>query len=213
MSLTHRVVRHNKRLRESRYSPYVKGTAFTKMEEKQKEEAVQLGVELSLFVAEAMFLLSDDIRSVSLFCFWILRRAGNGDYRGPAVGRVSRVIQYVFATYIKPKKRVYHDGGKSIQCQLIGTFQKNFIFGMRGLAHIVSILKIGGLVKPSVLEHYNQELKKLEENLRSVRDVSEANGFSRELIEFNILHLWKSLFETTPLKMSPDKTIMIELFG
>ncbi|AEE31725.1 hypothetical protein (DUF1184) [Arabidopsis thaliana] len=180
MSMTDRVLRHNKRLlQESRYSPYTLGTK-EKQKHKQKEEAVQLGVELSLFVAEAMFLLSD--------------------------------AYYVFETYIKPKNGVYKDGGKSSQWEQFKTFSYQFSFGVRVLARIVSILEIGGLVKPSGFKHYNQELKKLEEHLRSVKDVSEANGFAREAIESSIFHLWKSLFEATPEMIHPSKTKVLELF-
>ncbi|XP_019091413.1 PREDICTED: uncharacterized protein LOC104742040 [Camelina sativa] len=183
MSMTDhvRVLRHNKRLPQSRYSPY---TLRTK--EKQKEEAVRLGVELSLFVAEAMFLLSDDI----LF----------------------HVIQYVFETYIKPKNGVHQDGGKSIQWEQFKTSSYYFSIGIRVLTRIVSVLEAGAFVKPSGLKHYNQELTKLEENFRSIKDVSEANGFAREAIESNIFHIWKSLFETTQDMISPNKAIVIELF-
>ncbi|KAL9308307.1 hypothetical protein AtEden1_Chr1g0038591 [Arabidopsis thaliana] len=166
MSMTDRVLRHNKRLlQESRYSPYTLGTK-EKQKHKQKEEAVRLGVELSLFVAEAMFLLSDDIR------WWQIEPMGT--------------VQNVFLS---------------------------FFFWSRVLARIVSILEIGGLVKPSGFKHYNQELKKLEEHLRSVKDVSEANGFAREAIESSIFHLWKSLFEATPEMIHPSKSKVLELFS
>ncbi|EFH67440.1 hypothetical protein ARALYDRAFT_314017 [Arabidopsis lyrata subsp. lyrata] len=117
MSMTDRVVRNNKRLPQ---------TDLNKEKEKQKEETIRLGVELSLFVAEAMFILSDDLRS---------------------------------------------------------TF-----------------------------EYYIQELKKLEEKLRSAKEFSEANGFVREEIKSNIVHLWKSLFEATPEVINPNKPILLELF-
>ncbi|CDY68141.1 BnaC05g51710D [Brassica napus] len=131
--MTDRVIRHTKRLPQSRCSPFTNGTTDDVSKEKeQKEEAVRLGVELSLFMAEAMFILSDDRRS------------------------------------------------------------------MTGLAHIVSTLEIGCLVKPSVFEQYNQELKKLEENLG-------------EAIESEILPLWKSLFETNSQVIKLDKTINREL--
>ncbi|KAG7599285.1 hypothetical protein ISN44_As06g034730 [Arabidopsis suecica] len=214
MSMTARVrhvLRHNKRLQQSRYSPYTIRTK-EKEKEEQKEEAIQLGVDLSLFVAEAMFLLSDDIRSMLVFCFWLFKYAGKRKFDGPVVGRVFYVIQYVFVTYIKPKNGVYKDGGKSIQWEQFKTSSYHFGFGVRVLARIVSILKIGSLVKPSGFKYYNQELKKLEESLRSVKDVSAANGFSREAIESNIFHLWKSLFETTPEMINPTKSIVIELF-
>uniref|UniRef100_A0A0D3CI35 Uncharacterized protein n=1 Tax=Brassica oleracea var. oleracea TaxID=109376 RepID=A0A0D3CI35_BRAOL len=144
--MTDRVIRHTKRLPQSRCSPFTNGTTDDVSKEKeQKEEAVRLGVELSLFMAEAMFILSDDRRS------------------------------------------------------------------MTGLAHIVSTLEIGCLVKPSVFEQYNRELKKLEENLGSVKDVSEAFGFAREAIESEILPLWKSLFESNSQVIKLDKTINSEL--
>ncbi|XP_010500024.2 PREDICTED: uncharacterized protein LOC104777461 [Camelina sativa] len=209
MSMTDhvRVVRHNKRLPKSRYSPY---TLRTK--EKQKEEAVRLGVEFSLFVAEAMFLLSDEIRSMLVFCFWLFKYAGKRKFDGPVLGRVFHVIQYVFVTYIKPKNGVYQDGGKSIQWEQFKTSSCYFSIGIRVLTRIVSVLEAGAFVKPSGLKHYNQELTKLEENLRSVKDVSVANGFAREAIQSNIFHIWKSLFETTPEMISPNKAIVIELF-
>ncbi|EFH70127.1 hypothetical protein ARALYDRAFT_336605 [Arabidopsis lyrata subsp. lyrata] len=213
MSMTARVrvLRHNKRLQQYRYSPYTIRTK-EKEKEKQKEEAIRLGVDLSIFVAEAMFLLSDDIRSMLVFCFWLFKYAGKRKFDGPVVGRVFRVIQYVFVTYIKPKNGVYQDGGKSIQWEQFKTSSYHFAFGVRVLARIVSILEMGGLVKPSGFERYKQEIKNLEENLKSVKDVSAANGFSREAIESNIFHLWKSLFETTPEMINPTKSIVIEIF-
>ncbi|XP_010480910.1 PREDICTED: uncharacterized protein LOC104759711 [Camelina sativa] len=188
MSMTDhvRVVRHNKRLPQSRYSPYTLRTKL-KEKEKQEEEAIRIGVKLSLFVAEAMFLLSDDIRSMLVFCFWLFKYAGKRKFDGPVLGRVFHVIQYVFVTYIKPKNGVYQDGGKSIQWEQFKTSSYYFSLGIRVLTRIVSVLEAGAFVKPSGLKHYNQELKKLEENLRSFKDVSEANGFAREAIQSNLL--------------------------
>ncbi|CDY25369.1 BnaA05g19150D [Brassica napus] len=131
---------------QSRCSPFTNGTADVTKEKEQKEEAVRLGVELSLCMAEAMFILSDDRRSMTYFCFFTL-----------------------FKTKMD-----------------------------RRLAHIVSTLEIGCLVKPSVFEQYNRELKKLEENLG-------------EAIETEILPLWKSLFETNSEVIKLDKTINSEL--
>ncbi|CAN7047342.1 unnamed protein product [Brassica oleracea var. botrytis] len=209
--MTDRVIRHTKRLPQSRCSPFTNGTTDDVTKEKeQKEEAVRLGVELSLFMAEAMFILSDDRRSMTYFCFLTLFKT-KMDRRGPAVRRLYRVIQQVYATYIKPKNLVYIDGGKSTQSKLMGTFRQDFVSAIRGLAHIVSTLEIGCLVKPSVFEQYNRELKKLEENLGSVKDVSESFGFAREAIESEILPLWKSLFETNSQVIKLDKTINSEL--
>uniref|UniRef100_M4F425 Uncharacterized protein n=1 Tax=Brassica campestris TaxID=3711 RepID=M4F425_BRACM len=162
---------------QSRCSPFTNGTADVTKEKDQKEEAVRLGVELSLCMAEAMFILSDDRRSMTYFCFFTLFKT-KMDRRGPAVRRLYRVIQHVYTTYIKPKNLVYIDGGESTQSKLMGTFRQDFVSAIRGLAHTVSTLEIGCLVKPSVLEQYNQELKKLEENLGSVKDVSQ---FQRQM--------------------------------
>ncbi|KAL0743133.1 hypothetical protein Bca4012_084646 [Brassica carinata] len=211
------VIRHTKRLPQSRSSPFTNGTTAdvtAKEKEEQKEASVRLGVELSLFMAQAMFILSDDRSSMTHFCFWTLFKT-KMDRRGPVLRRMYRVIQHVFATHIKPMNRVYTEGGKSSQSQLMGEFRQDFVSAIRGLADIVSTLGIGGcLVKPSVFEKYNQELKKLEENFRSVKNVSEANGFSREAIECDFLHLWKSLFGTTRESseaMKLDKSISSEL--
>ncbi|VYS48044.1 unnamed protein product [Arabidopsis thaliana] len=215
MSMTDhvRIVRNNKRLPHSRYSPYTLGTDLNKENEKQKEEAIRLGVELSLFVVEAMFLLSDDLRSTLQFCFCVLNIAGKRDYDGPVVGRLVSVIQYVYETYIKPKNGVYHDDGLSIHVELMKTCPSHFNFGVRVLNHNVWSLKNGKVVKSYSFEYYNQELKKLEEKLRSAKEFSEANGFVREEIKSNILHLWKSLFEATPEVRNSNKTIVLELFS
>lgn len=87
-----------------------------------------------------------------------------------------------------------------------------FNIGVGGLNSIVLILKNNNVVKSYSFEYYNQELKKLEEKLRSAKEFSEANGFVREEIKSNILHLWKSLFEATPEVMKPNKLILFEMF-
>ncbi|EFH67435.1 predicted protein [Arabidopsis lyrata subsp. lyrata] len=169
MSITHRVVRHDKRLPQSRYSPYILGSVTTTIPytketdltiERQKDEAIRLGVELSLFVAEAMFILSDDLRSMLLFFPLVVKYAG---YKNTNDGPVR---ESSFGDVVK--------------------LQTDF-------------------------EHYNQELKKLEETLSSAKDVSEANGFAREAIKSNILHMWESLFET-PSKLIHPKVRMLEMF-
>ncbi|XP_023644431.1 uncharacterized protein LOC17899129 [Capsella rubella] len=188
MSMTDhvRVLRHNKRLPQFRYCPYTIRSKEKEME-KQKEEARRLGIELSFLVAEAMFLLSDDI----LF----------------------RVIQHVFVFYIKPKKGVYKDAGQSIQWEHLKACAYYFAYGVRVLVTIVSVLEGGCLVKQSAFKDYNQEVKKLEENLRSVKDVIEANGFSREAIESRVLYFWKSLFVTSStVLVLPDKPTVHMLF-
>ncbi|CAD5314528.1 unnamed protein product [Arabidopsis thaliana] len=192
-----RVVRHNKKLPQSRYSPYSKETYLNIEKEMKKDEAKRLGVEFSLFVAEAMFLLSDDLRSMLLFCLWLLKDAGNKGLTAPVVvGRLLCVVLHVFETYIKPKNGVYQADGKSNQWELILESKQKFVFGVREMDRIVSILgkresSSCEEVKTSDLEHYNLELNKLEETLRSAKEVSEANGFAREAIKSNIVYLWK----------------------
>ncbi|OAP14388.1 hypothetical protein AXX17_AT1G36120 [Arabidopsis thaliana] len=147
MSTTDRVVRNNKRLPQSRYSPYILRSELSTIHnskktnltiEKQKEEAIRLGVELSLFMAEAMFILSDDLRSMLLLCPLIVKYAG---FKYTNDGPVESVIRIL-------------------------------VFGIKELDRIVFVLgkregSCGGVVKPSDFEHYNQEMKKLEEMLRS----------------------------------------------
>ncbi|CAH8254492.1 unnamed protein product [Arabidopsis lyrata] len=213
MSMTHHVVRNNKRLPQSRYSPYILGSVIATIpntketnltNEKQKDEAERLGVELSVFVAEAMFLLSDDLRSMLHFCVQIILKyiiTRNKEKKNPTqvVKILIYVMLYVFETYIKPKNGVYQADGKSTKLDLIKSSTQHFAYGVRSLEHIVLVLENGGSMPPIYFEHYNQELKKLEEKLRSSKDVLEANGFVGEAMKSNILHLWKSLFVTLPL--------------
>lgn len=183
---------------------------FTK--EKQKEEVVKLGVELSLFVAETMFLLSDDIHSTLYFCFWLFKFPGKLNFNGPVFGRLFRVVEYVFITHIKPKNGIYHDGGISIHWQQFKALGPNFASVLRVLDRIVTILKNGGEVKLSGFGYCNQELKKVEEKLGYSKDVSEANEFVREGIKCDIFQLWKPLFGTTPEVINPI-TRVLELYG
>ncbi|KAL9858702.1 hypothetical protein AtNW77_Chr1g0039471 [Arabidopsis thaliana] len=121
--MTQGVIRNNKRLLQSRYSPYIlesmiynipytKETDLTN--EKQKDEAELLGVEL--FMSEAMFLLSDDIYSMLLFFYKIiLKYTGNNERKNPT--QVEKILinvrLYVFETNIKPKNGVSQADGKS----------------------------------------------------------------------------------------------------
>ncbi|ANM63827.1 unnamed protein product [Arabidopsis thaliana] len=220
MSMNHRVVRHchNKKLQQSRYSPYSKENIISTIEkEMQKDEAIRLGVELSLFVAETMVLLSDNLRSMLLFCLWVLTNAECTYFTDPVVGRLHCVMLYVLETYIKPKNGVYLADVKSNQWEVFVKSCKSFVFGIRELDRIVLILgkresSSCEVVKTSDFEHCNQELKKLEETLRSAKDVSEANGFAREVIKSNILCLWKSLFETSQPKVINLKNRTLDMF-
>ncbi|CAN8256042.1 unnamed protein product [Cochlearia groenlandica] len=76
---------NNMRRRSRRYSPYTSSSdSMTNTNEKQqREEAVRLGVELSLLVSETMLMLSEDIDSVLVFCLKLLKNSGHRDFNGP----------------------------------------------------------------------------------------------------------------------------------
>lgn len=159
---------------------------------------MQLGLELSLHVAELMFLLSDDIRTMLLFCYklWIdAKRDLKPD--SPVVERLLRVMHYVYSKYIKPKNGVYQIGGQSVQFRLIMTTWENLNTGIRDLDLLVKILRREGsfLDGREFTSSIEEALKKVDEKLRSTKDVSEANGIVRDVMESNILDFWKSLFD------------------
>ncbi|XP_023633051.1 uncharacterized protein LOC17900216 [Capsella rubella] len=172
-SMPHGVVRLRLPIKKFRVSPYSKETNIHTNYEKQKEEAVRLGVELSLFVAEAMLLLSNE--DMFMFCFWLVKDTVNKDVYGPVVGReLDR-----FVSILRNKESSLGDDGL--------------------------------VINPSDFEHYKQELKKLEETLRSSKDV-EVNGVERETIKSYILYLWKSLFETSQPKVINPWARILEMF-
>lgn len=128
------------------HSPYILGNDFAKQE--LKEEVARLGVELSLYVAQSMFLLCDDIRSMLRFCFKLWRDA-KGDHDdvmmipdSPVVERLLGAIPYVYSIDIKPKHGVYQQNdGQSVQWELIRTTWDNFDSGIRDLDRLVLILR------------------------------------------------------------------------
>ncbi|KAG7584632.1 hypothetical protein ISN45_Aa02g000330 [Arabidopsis thaliana x Arabidopsis arenosa] len=179
------------------YFTYSLGMGFAKQE--LRDEAVQLGVELSLYVAESMFLLCDDIRTMLVFCFILWRNAIRyRNHDSPVVERLLRVIHYVYSKYIKPMNGVYHDGGNSVHWELMRrTTWKDFADGIEGLEDLVLTLRgEGSCVEGTRFKSSIREaLRKVEEKLRSVKAVSEANGFAREAMEPNILDMWKSVLD------------------
>lgn len=159
-------------------------------------------------MAEATFLLSDDINSAVSFGCWLCKNVGNENYQGPVVGRLSCVFLHVFETYILPKMEAYGchagDDSSSKQWELITTSTQHFSFTVEALDRIVSILKNGtAVVKPSGLEYYNQEMKNLEKKLRSAKHLSEANGFEMNAIKATVVQMWMSLFQATPHGINP----------
>ncbi|XP_010491492.1 PREDICTED: uncharacterized protein LOC104769067 isoform X2 [Camelina sativa] len=176
-------------------SPYILGAEFAM--QGIREEVVQLGVELSLCVAESMFLLSDEIRSVLKFCLklWIsvrvFRKTGS-----PVGEMLLRMMHHVYLRNIKPKNGVYHIGCKSVQWDLIRTTWEDFVAGIRDLHNLFMRLEVNGTSAGGreYTSRVEDLLKKVKEKLRCAKDVSEATGFAREAMESNILGLWKSLF-------------------
>ncbi|KAJ4887686.1 hypothetical protein Rs2_27434 [Raphanus sativus] len=183
-----------------RFYPYASGSAFGKKD--MKDEVIRLGVELSVSVAESMYLLCDDIRTM-LFISLALWKYVLPE-RSPVVERLFLVIHHIYSKDIKPKNGVllYQKGeGKSRQWDLIKTAWNDFVCGIIVLHRLVCVLRVkeyccyDDRLLLSAIGKYKQELKNLEDKLRSDRDVSEGNGFARETIKSNISHFWKSLFD------------------
>uniref|UniRef100_A0A0D3AYL3 Uncharacterized protein n=1 Tax=Brassica oleracea var. oleracea TaxID=109376 RepID=A0A0D3AYL3_BRAOL len=177
------------------HSPYILERDFAKQE--LKDEVVRLGVELSLYIAQAMFLLCDDIRGMLWFCFKLWRDAGRYIYPNSLVlERVLRVIHYVYFKYIEPKNGVYRNGGLSVQMRLAIPTWENFDDVILSLNVLVPVLRQEGRCAcgRNFMSSMEEQLKKVEEKLRCGKVVSEANGFSREVIEPSFFGLWKSLF-------------------
>ncbi|CAN7125875.1 unnamed protein product [Brassica rapa subsp. narinosa] len=180
-----------------RFYPYTSGASGKK---DMKDEVIRLGVEFSVSVAESMFLLCDDIRTmlfISLTLWKYVLPEGN-----PVVERLFLLIHYIYSKHIKPKNGVlYQNGeGKSAQWNLIKTTWNDFVCGIIVLNRLVLVLRVKDCsyddrLLLSAIAKYKQELKNLEGKLRSAKDVSEANGFARETIKSNIFPFWKSLFD------------------
>ncbi|EOA35174.1 hypothetical protein CARUB_v10020319mg [Capsella rubella] len=178
------------------YAPFIVGKGYA--EQKLREEAVQLGVELSLYVAECMFLLCDDVSSMLRFCFNVWRDAiRNRNRDSPVLERLVRVFYYVYLKDIKPMNGELRNGGESVQWRLITTTWSNFVDGIRDLDRLVLMLRgeHSGVHYQSFKSSVGDSLKEVDDKLRVVKAVSEANGFAREAMESNILDLWKSVFD------------------
>ncbi|ESQ42145.1 hypothetical protein EUTSA_v10014714mg [Eutrema salsugineum] len=166
--------------------------------QEMKEELLRLGVELSLYVAQSMFVLCDDVRTVLRFCYtiWIDAKVGAVN-ESHVIDRLLRVMHYVYTNYIKPKNGVVYDqnddGNDSVQWELIRVcFGGGFDF----LSHVVYSLKSGETCRDRELANLvEQGVKNIEEMIGSVKGVSEANGFVWDDMESIILDMWKSLFD------------------
>ncbi|CAA7031928.1 unnamed protein product [Microthlaspi erraticum] len=199
------------------YSPYILGTDFAKQE--MRKEVVGLGVELSLYVAESMFLLCDDIRGMLLFCFKLWRDVKR-DLKpcSPVVERLLRVMHHVYSKNIKPKNEVYQISGKSAQWELVRSSLESFDTGIRDVHNLVLILEEQGSWADGreFTSRVEEALKKIEEKLRCARHVSEMNGFVRDAMESDIEDLWETLFdketeEAWSLKVTREE-ILSDLF-
>ncbi|XP_010438267.1 PREDICTED: uncharacterized protein LOC104721888 [Camelina sativa] len=164
-----------------------------------KEEVLRLGVDLSLHVAEIMFLLCDDLRTMVAFCYQLSMYDGRRDLKpdSPVGERLFRVTRDVYSKHIIPKNLLYYKGGQSVHCRLMMTTWETLSVGIRDLDLLVKNLRTEkgfwyGRESTRVIE---ESLKKVEEQLSSTKDASEAHGFARDAMESSIFDLWKSLFD------------------
>nr|VDC91242.1 unnamed protein product [Brassica rapa] len=121
-----------------------------------------------------------------------------------AIRRDPRLVRYYpyttgssSAVKEEMKKENY---GQSVQWRLISTTWEDFDNGVMVMHRLVRILRRKGRSYDdrllfSAIEKYKQVLKRLDDKLRSKKNVSEKNGFMRETIEPNIYDLWKSIFD------------------
>ncbi|WZZ40238.1 hypothetical protein YC2023_036497 [Brassica napus] len=178
-------------------SPYILGKNFET--EELKEESVRLGVELSLYVAQSMFSLCDDIRTMLWFCYRLWRDAKAGAINeGHVMDRLLLVMHYVYTKYIKPTNGVYQiDGNNSARWGVMWETDKIIGYQFRMLNCTVYLLKAGGTCgREATSSPVEEGVKKLVETLECVRSVSKAYGFARDAMETDILDMWKSLFDT-----------------
>uniref|UniRef100_A0A1J3EQZ1 Uncharacterized protein n=1 Tax=Noccaea caerulescens TaxID=107243 RepID=A0A1J3EQZ1_NOCCA len=191
-----------RRLRPSyRYYPY---TPVVSGKKEMKEEVVRLGVELSLHVAQSMFLLCDNIGTLLGFCNGMrvaARRAATavGLSESHVVDRLLLVMHHVYFRHIEPKIGVYQDDGEeseSVQFESVLKAGGYFLAGLRHLNSAAHSLRGGGKGGRKLTRPVEKMVKKVEEKLGLVeKGVAEANGFDRDAIEPDVLGIWKSLFD------------------
>ncbi|KAF8088377.1 hypothetical protein N665_0544s0023 [Sinapis alba] len=202
----------------SRYNPYTVVTDQNKYE-KLKELVVQLGVELSLCVAESMFLMCDNRNNMLLFCFMICKKPDN-----PVSERLIHVMHHVYFNEIISKNRLHPETicPRSVHCGLIGHAWEDFDYLIR-LMHRLARFLIRNrfssahdrLLTMDMAVIKRKFMKKLEDKLRSAKDASEANGFARETLEPTIAETWKSLFkgEAKATKIRLLRELFHPIFG
>ncbi|CAH2048334.1 unnamed protein product, partial [Thlaspi arvense] len=180
-------------------SPYILGNDFETQE--LEEEAVRLGVELSLYLAESMFLLCDDVRSMLRFCYWLWRGTkmmAPARNESPAVGRLLRVMQYVYTKYIKPKKGAYQNDGNDSLVRTIRSTGNYFKHAFIALERLFYFLKVGTRCGRGHALFIEGGVKEVEQKLWCVKGVAEANGFARNVMESKFLEMWESLLDREP---------------
>ncbi|KAG2327035.1 hypothetical protein Bca52824_009763 [Brassica carinata] len=158
------------------HSPYILGSDFAKQE--LKKVVVRLGVELSLYVVQSMFLLYDDTRTTLWFWYKLWRGARSLFCPNSfLLKRLICVIHYVYFKYIKPKNGVYH--------RLARPTLRNYKDIIVSLDILVRILRAAEVVfacGQDFTASIEEQLKQAELQLRCGKAVSEANGFRREVI-------------------------------
>ncbi|KFK33698.1 hypothetical protein AALP_AA5G048400 [Arabis alpina] len=219
------VIRRSAAPSSCRYYPYATGSRSGK--KYMKDEVVRLGFKLSVSLAESMFLLCDDIRSMLWFCYKLFRDANsyqksessNANSDSPVVKRMLRVSHHVYSKYIQPKNEggVFdQDGGNPFQCELIRTIWKDFADGIIVLHRLVMLLRrkdcsFDDRLLLSAIAKYKKLLKNLEDKLRS--SGKDANGFARKAMESNIFSFWKSLFDEEATPKARKNMIVNDMFN
>ncbi|XP_056863822.1 uncharacterized protein LOC130511049 [Raphanus sativus] len=203
----------------SRYDPYAVVTENNNKVDHMKEGVVQLGVELSLCVAESMFLLCDDRKIMLLFCFMICKNSDD-----PVSERLIRVMHHVYTNEIISKNRLHHQDKKicpnSVHCGVIGKAWEDFAYGLRFLHRLTKLFRtqrfpfryplLSNMDTADIKRHL---IKKIEAKLRSSKDVSQANGFERETLEPTVSETWMSLFDEEAVQAKATKIrLLCDLF-
>ncbi|EOA33382.1 hypothetical protein CARUB_v10020308mg [Capsella rubella] len=208
------VLRRNGRLPPAYLGCYPFDSGSGSGKEEMKEEVIRLGVELSLYVARSMFLLSDDIRTVLWFCCALWRCVM---YHDRVLQRVLLVMNHVYSYGIKPKNAVFLNAGNSVHWDLVATAWDEFADGIIVLHRLFLPLCrkdacfYDDRLLSSAFAKYKLILKNLDAKLSS--SLSEANGFAREAFESNIFTLWKSLFDDGADQAAPKlMEILTDLF-
>ncbi|KAL0685129.1 hypothetical protein Bca4012_051977 [Brassica carinata] len=108
---------------------------------------------------------------------------------------IERLLYVNYA--IQPKDKAFeNDDARWVQWKVIRTTMKDFAAGIRDLDRLVTILRgEGSYSDDREFTSRIEALKRIDDKLRCTKKNSEENGFAREMMESNILELWRFLFD------------------